>query len=60
MNRRLRTLTKRLAAQVLPSDELAKVERIPFDGGEFGYDRFGMERESAVLAYLAARLLYER
>lgn len=60
MNRRLRALARRFAEHVLPPEEFRRVDEIPFEGGEFGYDRFGMERESAVLAYLGARALYER
>ncbi len=60
MNERMRAVARRLAEAVLPPEEFARLDGIPIQTGEFGYDRFGMERESAALAYLGARLLYER
>ncbi len=60
MNRNQREFVERIARQVLGDEKFEELRQIPFQDLGFGYDQFGMERESSLAAYLVARILYER
>ena len=60
MNKSQRALAWRVARRCLPRDELQRIADLPFEDEGFGYDAFGMEIESTMLAYIAAAWLYER
>jgi 1-acyl-sn-glycerol-3-phosphate acyltransferase len=47
-----------LAESLLPADELDRLRNFPFQDLGYGYDPFGMERESAALAYVALVFMY--
>jgi len=59
MNSRLRALAWKVAERLLPEWEVERLRGIPFEDMGFGYDPFGMEKESAALAYIAAAWAYE-
>jgi len=58
MNRSQRKAVWRLVERLLPQDEIERARHLPFEDMGYGYDPFGMERETAVLAFLVARLVY--
>ena len=60
MNERLRAWARRVASHVLSAEELRRLDALPFEDEGFGYDAFGMEMESAALAYAGAAWLYDR
>lgn len=59
MNERLRALAWTIAERLLPEWEVERFRSLPFDDMGFGFDPFGMERESTVLAYIAAAWAYD-
>jgi len=48
-----------LAEKLLTPDELARVKQFRFNDLGYGYDPFGMEMETAILALLVARLFHK-
>ncbi|MCW5829914.1 MAG: acyltransferase family protein [Deltaproteobacteria bacterium] len=58
MNPFQRAAIERLARQLVGDDRVEKLRQMPFNDLGFGYDQFGFERESALLAYLISRLFY--
>ena len=58
MNRSQRKAVWRLAERLLTPDEIEKARAMPFQDTGYGYDPFGLERETAMLAYLVARLVH--
>lgn len=59
MNRSLREWAWRLAERRLRPREVERIRAIPVDDQGFGYDAFGMELESALLAYVVFSELYD-
>ncbi len=51
-------MVERLARQIVGDDRVDRLRQMPFNDLGFGYDQFGFERESALVAYLIARLFY--
>jgi 1-acyl-sn-glycerol-3-phosphate acyltransferase len=60
VKRKQRELIKKAIRLLDGEKALERLESMPFDDEGFGYDRFGCERESFLLAYLGARQLYRR
>jgi len=58
MKRSNRERVWKLAERLLPARELERARSYPFEDGGYGYDPFGAERESAILALIVARLLH--
>ncbi|MDP8223176.1 MAG: lysophospholipid acyltransferase family protein [Candidatus Lernaella stagnicola] len=54
-----RRATMQLAERILPADEFERLQTLETSDNGFGYDDFGVEKESAVLGYCVARLLYK-
>jgi len=48
-----------LAERMLPPEEFARLMSLETDDTGFGYDFFGLEKESLLLGYCAARVVYE-
>lgn len=59
MNPRLRALAWTVVERLLPEWEVERIRSIPFEDMGFGYDPFGMELESAALAYCGAAWAYD-
>jgi len=59
VTRKERNFALGLARRLLPPEELERVMTIPIKANQFGFDPFGLERESAILAYIAAKMFYE-
>lgn len=59
MNRNQRQLVERIARRTLGDEKVDEILDMPFGDLGFGYDQFGMERESAIVAYMIARVLYD-
>jgi 1-acyl-sn-glycerol-3-phosphate acyltransferase len=59
MDQRTRRKVWKLAERLLPPEEVERARGLPFCDLGYGYDLFGMERESAVLSYLFLRLLHK-
>ncbi len=60
MTRSERQFVERLARLVLGDEKIDQFMQIPFQDLGFGYDQFGMERESAAVGYLIARVLHQK
>ncbi|HDH97243.1 MAG TPA: acyltransferase family protein [Proteobacteria bacterium] len=60
MTKKERQLAMNIARKLLSPKELERVMSIPIKANQFGFDPFGLERESAILAYIAAKFLYEQ
>ena len=58
MKSRARRRVRRLALALDP-EFYGKVKKLSYNDLGFGYDPFGLEKESAMLFYLAAGLLYK-
>ncbi len=58
MNRKGRQRARRVV-RLLAGDEYERLARIKVHSSEFGYDPFGLEPESAMLAYALLRFVYE-
>jgi len=58
MNQRQRLMVERLAKNIVGEERVEKLRQMPFNDLGFGYDQFGFERESAMIAYLVSRLFY--
>ncbi len=58
MNQRQRLLVERIAKSIVGEERVEKLRQMPFNDLGFGYDQFGFERESAMIAYLVSRLFY--
>ena len=58
MNRSQRALALKIAKALLPAENYERVTDIPFGDEGYGYDVFGLEKESAVLTYAIARYVY--
>lgn len=58
MTQKARRRAWALVERVLPSEDLQRARAFPFQDLGYGYDAFGMERESALLAYAALRLMH--
>ena len=59
MNRSQRELALRIARKLLPEQEFDRLMDIPIRDEGYGFDPFGLERESAAVAYVFARYLYK-
>lgn len=59
MNEKQRKKALKLAKMLMPPDEFEKVMSIEINDIGFGYDQFGMEFESAVLAVALTRYIYK-
>lgn len=54
-----RKLAISVARKLLDPAEFERIMSFPIQANEFGFDPFGLERESAVLAYIVAKFIYE-
>jgi 1-acyl-sn-glycerol-3-phosphate acyltransferase len=54
-----RQLALKVAKSLLPPDEFDRIMGLPIANIGFGYDQFGMEKESAILAYAFVRYIYK-
>ncbi|MFA6033149.1 MAG: lysophospholipid acyltransferase family protein [Myxococcota bacterium] len=60
MNAHQRDLALKLVREMLPPEEFDKIQNhININDVGFGYDQFGMEKESAILAYALTRYAYK-
>lgn len=59
MNQAQREMVERIARTVLGDEQVEKLRQMPFNDLGFGYDQFGFERESAMIAYLISRFFYK-
>ena len=59
MNEKQRHIALKFLQKVLPADEYEKIQKLKINDLGFGYDQFGMEKESAALAYFFVRLAYK-
>ncbi|MCC6158182.1 MAG: acyltransferase family protein [Deltaproteobacteria bacterium] len=59
MNTRQRRRAVALAQKILPAEEFAKFESIAVRDMGFGFDAFGMEKETALLGYAVGYWLYK-
>ena len=59
MNRNQREFVETLARRTLGDERVDQLLDIPFNDMGFGYDQFGMERETAVIGFLVSRIFYE-
>jgi 1-acyl-sn-glycerol-3-phosphate acyltransferase len=60
MNKQQRQRVRKLAERFLTPEEIARIDQMPFRDMGYGFDQFGFERESALLAYIALSVPYER
>ena len=60
MTKRERELALSIARKLLSREEFERVMSIPIQANEFGFDPFGLERESAILTYIPAKFFYEK
>jgi len=60
MTKKERKLAMSVAAKMLDASELDRIMNFPIKANEFGFDPFGLERESAILAYIFAKFIYEK
>jgi len=59
MNKNQREKALALARRLLPPDEYERVMSIAINDLGFGFDQFGMEKESAIIAYSLARYVHK-
>ncbi|HPQ67630.1 MAG TPA: lysophospholipid acyltransferase family protein [bacterium] len=59
MNRYQREKALALARRLLPPEEFERVMSIEINDLGFGFDQFGMEKESAIIAYSLARYVHK-
>lgn len=59
MNKSQRAKAMRLAKSLLPPEEFERVITLEINDIGFGYDQFGMEKETAILAIAFARYIYK-
>jgi len=59
MNKRQRESALALARKILPPEEFERAMAIEINDLGFGYDQFGMEKETAVLAFAFASYVYK-
>lgn len=59
MTKQERKLAISIAKKLLDPAEFDRIMTFPIKANEFGFDPFGLERESAVLAYIFAKFFYE-
>lgn len=59
MNRQQRQAALALARKILPPDEFERAVSIEVNDAGFGYDPFGLEKETAVLALAVLRYVYK-
>jgi 1-acyl-sn-glycerol-3-phosphate acyltransferase len=59
MNQRQRARALEWARKLMPPDEFERMESIDVHDLGFGFDQFGMEKESTILAYGLARYLHK-
>ena len=59
MNQKQRASALNLAKKLMPQEEFEKLSSLPINDLGFGFDMFGLEKESAVLAFAFARYLYK-
>lgn len=59
MNNSQRKTALRIAQKLLPADEYQRLVAIEVKDHGFGFDQFGLERESAILALAFIRYLYK-
>jgi len=59
MNKRQREAALKLARKLLPPNEFDRAMSMHINDLGFGYDQFGMEKESAILALTALRYIYK-
>lgn len=60
MTKAERKLAVSIAKKLLSKEEFERIMSFPIQANEFGFDPFGLERESALLAYIFAKFLYEK
>lgn len=58
MNAKQRQMAVRIAKAIIPPDEFERISTIRIRDLGFGYDAFGMEKETALIAYALARYAY--
>ena len=59
MNKFQRHFARKLAEKLIPAEELTKINAMPFHDMGYGYDQFGYEKESAILAYTLLQSVYK-
>ena len=59
MNRSQREIALKVAKTLLPKEEFDRVASLKINDQGYGYDPFGMEKESLIIAYAFVRYIYK-